>query len=96
MALARTVILEIAAQEELDDQIKRINRIADVYSGLEWRVARNPEAGVLIPRSKPMQYLIKSLAFNFPVPLVLTLGYHFTDELVTISLVIVDSDNGMR
>ena len=96
MAHARSVTIEHVAQEELDEQIRRFTRIGDIYLGLEWQIARKPEIGVLIPRSNPRQYIIKSLAFNLPVPLVLTLIYHYTDDLVTITLVIVDSDRGIE
>ena len=92
MAFARSVTIEEAAREELDEQIRRFTRIEDIYRGLEWRIARNPEAGAIIPRSDPAQFIVKSRPFFFPVPLILTMAYHLTDDLVTITLIIVDSD----
>ena len=89
MAFARTVILEDAAREYLDEEERKYPRLSEVYRALEWRIARQPEAGYRIPNYTPARYLVKSL-YRQPCACILTLMYRFTESEVNIEFVRVE------
>jgi hypothetical protein len=41
----RTVVLSHRAQEALDAAVKQYPRVEELYLGVEWSLARNPELG---------------------------------------------------
>ena len=43
MAFERTVIESHIAQHTIDEQIKKIQRLIDIYDGIKWRLARDPD-----------------------------------------------------
>lgn len=94
MAFARTVILENVVREYLEAEIRGYPRLRDYYRALEWRIARQPELGYPVPSSNPRRYLAKTIPFRFPVPLVLTIMYRYTESEVVIELARVDADTG--
>lgn len=83
MGWARSVILESAAAEFLDESADRLPRLKDVLQALEWRLARQPEIGTPVSSFSPLRYLVKSEDWGV-FPFRLTLLYPFTDEEVII------------
>jgi hypothetical protein len=60
MAFERTVVESHVAQRTVDAEIKWEPALADLYDGLKWRLARQPEVGYPIPRTNPPAYVIHS------------------------------------
>jgi hypothetical protein len=60
MAFARTVVESHVAQQVIDTEIHRDPRLNDLYEGLKWRLARQPEVGYPIPQMTPPAYVIHS------------------------------------
>jgi len=94
MAFSRIVRYERVVQDYLTQEIRNHRRLAEVLRALEWRLARQPEIGYQIPNLTPPRFLAKSLPYRFPIPLVLTLMYQYTDEEVIVELARVDADSG--
>jgi hypothetical protein len=94
MAFARCVVIEPAVQEYLDQEIRSYPRLEHIFQGLEWRLARQPELGYPVPNSNPRRFLAKTIPYRFPVPLVLTVMYRYTESEVIIELARVDADTG--
>jgi hypothetical protein len=79
-----TVIEETAVQHSLDKAAQKYLRIHDIFGGLTWRMAREPQAGHQIPRYNPPVYLIKidpDIAFQHPG---ITALYRYNDNEVNV------------
>jgi hypothetical protein len=87
MAFARTVVLEPAASEYLDAQIKKFERLKDVYRAWEWRLARQPEMGVTVSTIEPPRFAIKTPPYRQPVPCTMRILYRYTDDAVFIECI---------
>jgi hypothetical protein len=78
-------------EKRVGDEISRLkkkhSRIEEVFEGLKWVLAKNPERGVLIPGMNPPRYLIKTAKFNIQgVPSILIV-YNFTADDVNIEAI---------
>lgn len=58
-AILRDIELEPRAQKELDSSRKKFKRIDDVYKSLCWRLAREPEEGVVRYTEGPLVLVMK-------------------------------------
>ena len=81
MAFARTVVESHVAAHIIDTEIKRIPRLYDIYEGIKWRLARQPEIGYRVPRTDPETYVIHSYHWRIAAVVV---AYHFTEDQVEI------------
>jgi hypothetical protein len=83
MAFARTVVESAEVSTLLDAETKRHERLQDLFDGLKWRIARDPEAGYSVPGTRPALCVIRSDdALGLPV---LVLAYTFdADQVVVI------------
>lgn len=81
MAFERTVIESHLAQRTIDQEIKKIPRLIDIYDGLKWRLARQPEMGYPVPKTKPVTYVVHSYHWGIAAVIV---AYHFNDDQVEI------------
>lgn len=91
MALAREVIVEPIVQDFLHSEIKKFHRLQNIFDALCWRLAREPEAGAVVPHLiDPPRFLIRSKAYRFPLPQALVLLYHYSDTAVTIEMARID------
>lgn len=57
---ALTVIEERSVSKYLDAQRRNVPRLDDVWDGLVWRLARDPECGFLLVGSQPPLYVIRT------------------------------------
>ena len=66
MAFARTVIESPNAERCIDDVRCQgsPDRLTDIYEGLKWRLARQPEVGYRLPTVKPDTYVVHSYHWN--------------------------------
>ena len=98
MAYARTVILESQVEEYLEKEQKRDPYLKNIVLALEWRIARQPEAGYRVPRFDPPRYIAKSKFYRQPLPRFLRLMYQYDDDKVIVEFAKVvredDSDGG--
>lgn len=79
MAFARTVVENHSVATTIDQASQANPRFRDLFDGLIWRIAREPEAGYLVPDTDPPRYVIRS--DELPgFPSVLILAYIFTDH----------------
>jgi len=81
MAFARTVIESHVAASIIDNEIKRIPRLIDIYEGVKWRLAREPEIGYRVPRTTPPTYVVHSYHWRIAAVIV---AYHFNEDQVEI------------
>lgn len=81
MAFARTVIESPEAAKVIDNEIKEIPRLADIYEGLKWRLARGPDIGYPIPKTNPQLYVTHSYHWNTAA---ITVAYQFDDDQVEV------------
>lgn len=79
----RQVVQEHKATTVLDAEIGKYPNLSEVYRSLEWRLARQPEAGHRVPSSNPESFVIHANEWVDAPQLVLL--YHFTDDTVTIT-----------
>jgi hypothetical protein len=83
LVVLREVILENRASSVIDKSVAEHPHFDEVYRALEWRIARNPEVGVLVAGFEPPRRVIRSTSWPaFPGALVLT--YTYTAEVVTV------------
>ena len=82
MAFARTVVEGHVAAHVIDNEIKRYPRLPDIYEGVKWRLAREPDIGYRAERSNPDTYVIHSYHWN--AGFAVTVAYHFNSEQVEI------------
>ena len=85
MAFARTVVESHAARPVIDAEIHREPRLNDLYEGLKWRLARQPEVGYPIPQVNPPAFVIHSFHWSglrnlFPI----VVAYDYDDDQVVI------------
>jgi hypothetical protein len=69
----------------IDTEIRREPRLMELYEGLKWRLARQPDAGYPIPNTDPQAFVIHS--FNWKAlaaiaPILVT--YTYDDDQVVI------------
>jgi hypothetical protein len=81
MAFARTIIESHIAQKTIDGEIKRIHRLIDIYDGIKWRLARQPEGGYRVPKTNPPTWVMHSYHWGIAA---VVLAYHFDDDQVEI------------
>ena len=81
MAFARTVLESHVAAKIIDNEIKKIPRLIDIYDGIKWRLARQPEIGYPVPRTNPQTYVIHSYHWEIAAVVV---AYHFNENQVEI------------
>lgn len=81
MAFARTILESHVAAKTIDNEIKKIPRLIDIYDGIKWRLARQPDMGYRVPRTDPPTYVIHSYHWNIAAVVV---AYHFDDDQVEI------------
>ena len=81
MAFERTVIESRIAEQTIDSEIKKVPRLIDIYDGIKWRLARDPESGYRVPRTNPPTYVIHSYHWNVAS---VVAAYHFNDDQVEI------------
>ena len=60
----RTIVLDRRSQEFVDREQQQSLRFEDHWRGVEWRLARTPEAGAPRVRSKPDGYLVCVIPAN--------------------------------
>ncbi len=58
-------------------------RIGELFDGLKWRLARDPEGGYPIPATNPPRYVMRSQRWP-AFPSVIVVAYTFTDDEVVI------------
>jgi hypothetical protein len=91
MASAREIVEEQRAQESLDAWCKQDSRVADVWLGFTWRLARDPLVidcqgephAVEIPHSEPPTFLAKTTPIVVGDP-VITALYQFDAEQIIV------------
>ncbi len=90
---AKTVIEENAVSEAIDQAKARYNRIDDLYEGLKWRLARQPDdAHVPIPDVEGF-HTIKTIRWLIEGVPVIQAVYRITDdEIIITSIRIIDPD----
>lgn len=81
MAFERTIIESHVAQKYIDNEIRKLPRLIDIYDGIKWRLARQPEVGYRVPRTEPPTYVVHSWHWNIAAVVV---AYHFNDDQVEI------------
>ena len=81
MAFARTVREEHPARTTIDQEIATNPRLNDIYDGLKWRLARDPDIGYRVPRTNPQTYVVHS--YHWDVAAVVA-AYRFDDDMVEI------------
>jgi hypothetical protein len=79
MAFARTIIESPVAQRTIDDEIRRRPRLIDIYDGIKWRLARQPEIGYRVPKTVPPTYVVHSYHWGIAAVIV---AYHFDEDQV--------------
>jgi hypothetical protein len=87
MAFARTIIESHIAVKTIDEEIKKVPRLIDIYDGIKWRLARQPEGGYRVPKTKPQTWVIHSYHWGIAAVVV---AYHFDDDQVEILVVKVE------
>lgn len=86
----RTIVEEQIAQTKIDSAKNKYKRLEDIYNGLSWRLAREPESGVLIGNKNPDIYLIKiDPVVDMQLPGILAL-YSYDDNQVNVLDVRID------
>ena len=90
MAFARTVIESPDAQRWIDEARgrDRPDRLTDIYEGLKWRLARQPEVGYRLPKVEPDTYVVHS--FHWNVAAIVAVYRFDADDVHIIDLNIVD------
>jgi hypothetical protein len=78
-------VYEHECRAYLDEHIQHDGILDKVIQGLEWRISRDPLAGEEIEGWEPRYYIIKK-TYRLPVPSLIKLLYHFTDDNVYIEL----------
>ncbi|HXF93637.1 MAG TPA: hypothetical protein VNK46_12840 [Nitrospiraceae bacterium] len=91
MAVARTVVIEPAAKEYLEQEEQKDPLLRNVVRALEWRLARQPEIGYRVPGFTPPRYLVRSQPYRLPVPRFLRLLYRYTEDEVVIEFAQVET-----
>lgn len=81
MAFERTIIESHVAAKTIDEEIKKLARLNDIYDGIKWRLARQPEIGYRVPKTHPPTYVIHSYHWRVAAVIV---AYHFNDDQVEI------------
>lgn len=81
MAFARQVVESHVAANAIDNEIKKIPRLIEIYDGIIWRLARQPESGYRVPRTDPPTYVVHSYHWKIAAVIV---AYHFNDDQVEI------------
>lgn len=81
MAFARTIRESHVAAHVIDANIRQNPRIDDIYQGLTWRLARQPELGYRVPNTNPETYVVHSYHWGVVAVVV---AYQFKDDLVHI------------
>lgn len=79
MAVARTVIETNEVARIIDAEIKRIPRLHDVYEGLKWRIARDPDSGYPVSGTRPPRRVMRSDEYR-SIPGVLVVAYTFGEN----------------
>jgi len=89
---ARSVVEETGVTETIAGASGDYSRIEDVYDALKWRLARNPESGVVLDTPQGVYYLIKTPIWKISGVPVLTALYRFDgNEVVIISIKVDES-----
>lgn len=87
MAYARTVVESRDAQGLIDNETDGYPRLRDLYDGLLWRLARQPEIGYPVPETDPPLFLIHSTNWRRrPLP-VIVIAYTYTPDRVFVQAV---------
>jgi hypothetical protein len=81
MAFARTIVESHDAQRVIDQEIARDARLSDIYDGLKWRLARQPEIGYRVPKTSPQTYVTHSYHWNTSA---IVAAYRFDEDRVEI------------
>ena len=87
MAFARTVVESHLAAKTIDSEIKKIPRLLDIYDGIKWRLAREPDIGYRVPKTNPQTYVIHSYHWGVAA---IVVAYHFNEDQVEILDVKID------
>lgn len=86
----REIVKEHVVSEMIDSEAAKYDRLYEIIMGLEWRLAREPEGGMVIPGTNPLKYLMKlSANKSLGLPSVLIL-YDFNDIQVRIYRIKID------
>jgi hypothetical protein len=64
MGFARTVVETDLVAARIDAAAKKYPRIGELYESLKWLLARDPDAGVLIPGSNPPRRIAKTFTWR--------------------------------
>ncbi len=81
MAFARTVRESHIAEKTINNELKHNSRLGDIYEGIKWRLAREPDIGYRVPNTNPQIYVIHSYHWGEAAVVV---AYHFDNDLVDI------------
>lgn len=85
MLRLRTIVPENEVTFDVDAAKMTFSRVDDAYAGLEWRLARSPNDGILVGNG---YYIYKQLGFpKWKIPSI-TVLYRFTDSEVFIEAII--------
>jgi len=87
----RTVVEEQIVQDKIDAARKKYKRLEDIYGGLSWRLAREPESGMPINKQSPNIFLIKiDSVSDIQLPGILVV-YSYDDNQVNILDIRIDA-----
>jgi hypothetical protein len=87
VAYARTVVESRDASALIDAEIDSFPRLQELYDGLIWRLARQPEIGYSVPETDPPLFLIHSRDWQRPGLPVIVLAYTYSTERVFVQAV---------
>lgn len=80
---ARTVIEEELVERRIEQAISKAPRLNEMWDGIKWRLARNPEKGQLLEVGNDY-YAVKSITWAPGGVPSITVVYRFDDEYVYI------------
>jgi len=87
MAFARTIVEARDASALIDAEIDGYPRLRELYDGLLWRLARQPQIGYPVPDTQPPLYLVHSRDWKRPGLPVIVLAYTYSDDRVFVQAV---------
>lgn len=87
MAFARDVIESRDVSALIDTEIESFPRLRELYDGLLWRLARQPEIGHVVESTVPPLLLVHSRDWKQPGLPVIVLAYTFTADRVFVQAV---------
>ena len=83
MAQMRTIREEKPVSQAIEEAKAKYPRIEEIYEGLAWRLAREPEVGYQLPNVSPPTFIYKIQPTLTDQPAISVL-YRYSDDLVEI------------